>query len=111
QRPPGSRRVPAQLGPVLVTRDEIGEVARLRAQAKVDGRVVASTHAGGWGFSIAESIAWTSRWIALRAGDVIGAGRMGSGSGMASGAMPSYRGCVELVVERMGKLAGRAARG
>lgn len=102
----GARDVPAQLGPVLVTRAELGALDPLRAQARVDGRVVAEPGVGGWALSLASSIAWVSRWAPLRAGDVIGAGGVRGGGGEAG-----YGATVELVVERMGKLTGRAARG
>jgi 2-keto-4-pentenoate hydratase/2-oxohepta-3-ene-1,7-dioic acid hydratase in catechol pathway len=110
KRPPGSRRVPAQLGPVLVTASEVGDPTRLKAQAKVAGNVIATTTAGGATFSIAASIAQVSAWIDLRAGDVIGAGRMTAGSGAACGTRPAFGEVVELAVERLGKLSGRALR-
>lgn len=102
----GARDVPAQLGPVLVTPGELDALGGLRAQVRVDGRVVTDASTGGWAFSIAESIAWVSRWAPLRAGDVIGAGCVRGGGGAAG-----YGSTVELVIERMGKLAGRAVRG
>jgi hypothetical protein len=102
---PGARRVPAQLGPVLVTPDEVGDLAPLKAQARVDARTVATAGLGGWSFSLAESIAWVSRWHALRAGDVIGAGCVHGGRGEAA-----FGATVELQVERLGKLAGRPVR-
>lgn len=97
-----ARRVPAQLGPVLVTPEDTGDLARLKALARVDGEVTTTSSAGGWTFSIAESIAWVSRWIDLRAGDVIGAGRVRGGRGEAA-----FGATAELTVQRLGKLAGR----
>jgi 2-keto-4-pentenoate hydratase/2-oxohepta-3-ene-1,7-dioic acid hydratase in catechol pathway len=111
RQPPAMRRVAAQLGPVLVTTDELGDVGRLRAQARVGGRVVADTNVGGWTFPPAASIAWVSRWMDLRAGDVIGIGCVRGGTGAACGAAPRFGEGVELLVERMGKLGGRAVRG
>lgn len=103
--PWASARVPAQLGPVLVTPGEVGDLGARKAQARVDGCVVATTSVGGWAFSLATSIAAVSRWIQLRAGDVIGAGRVRSGRGEVScGAT------VDLLVERVGKLTGRPVR-
>jgi hypothetical protein len=104
----GARDVPAQLGPVLVTPGEAGDLGPLRAQARVEGRVVAEARAGGAGPSIAEAIAWVSRWVPLRAGDVIGAGCLHRGA--AAGCTPAYGATVELVVERLGKLGGRPRR-
>jgi Fumarylacetoacetate (FAA) hydrolase family len=98
----GSPRVPAQLGPVLVTPGELGELGRLKAQARVDGKVAAVTGVGEWGFSPAESIARLSHWVDLRGGDVIGAGRMRHGHGEAA-----FGATVEVAVERIGRLAGQ----
>jgi 2-keto-4-pentenoate hydratase/2-oxohepta-3-ene-1,7-dioic acid hydratase in catechol pathway len=101
----GTRRVPAQLGPVLVTPGEVGDVAALKAQVRVDGTTAATPGMGGWSLSLAESIAWVSRWHKLRAGDVIGAGCARGGRGDVA-----YGATVELHVEKLGKLAGRAVR-
>lgn len=101
------REIPAQLGPVLVTPGELGDLAGLRAQVRIEGRPAVSTEVGGWAFSVAASIAWVSRWMELRAGDVIGAGGVRLGRGVASGITPAWGTRIELVVERMGKLEGR----
>jgi 2-keto-4-pentenoate hydratase/2-oxohepta-3-ene-1,7-dioic acid hydratase in catechol pathway len=103
-----ARRVPAQLGPVLVTPDELGEgpdppdLGRLKAQIRIDGGVTASLLLGGGSFSLAESVAWVSRWMDLRAGDVIGAGQVRGGRGEVR-----WGAAVELSVERLGRLSGR----
>jgi len=111
RQPHAARRVASQLGPVLVTSDEVGDLARLRAQARMGGRVVADTTVGGWTFPPAASIAWVSRWMDLRAGDVIGAGCVRGGTGAAGGGAPRFGEAVELLVERLGKLSGKAVRG
>jgi Fumarylacetoacetate (FAA) hydrolase family len=97
-----ARRVPAQLGPVLVTPDDAGDLTRLKALVRVDGKVITTSSVGGWSFSIAQSIAWVSRWMDLRAGDVVGAGCVLHGRGEAT-----FEGMTEVMVERLGKLAGR----
>jgi hypothetical protein len=99
-----SLRVPAQLGPVLVTRDEIPDLGRLKAHVRVDA-ATSPTSLGGWAFSLAASISAVSRWIDLRAGDVIGAGCLCGGRGEAP-----FGAAVELHVERLGKLSGRPVR-
>jgi hypothetical protein len=99
--PAAARRIASQLGPVLVTADEVGPLAGLRVQARVDGQVVASAGTEGAG----EALAWLSRWIDLRGGDVIGLGCVRGGSGPAPGGAT-----VDLLVERLGKLTGRARR-
>jgi 2-keto-4-pentenoate hydratase/2-oxohepta-3-ene-1,7-dioic acid hydratase in catechol pathway len=105
RRPWTARRVPAQLGPLLVTPDETGDLGRLRGQARIEGQVVADAAMGGSTFSLPASIAWLSRWMTLRAGDVIGAGRVRGGRGEVP-----YGAATDLLVERMGKLAGRPVR-
>ncbi|MFT3775530.1 MAG: fumarylacetoacetate hydrolase family protein [Minicystis sp.] len=104
--PAAARRVASQLGPVLVTGDEIGDLACLRAQARVNGQVIASTTAGGWTTPPAEAIAWLSRWIDLRSGDVIGLGALHGGCGAAP-----HGSTIDLLIERLGKLTGRPVRG
>lgn len=102
--PAAARRVGAQLGPVLVTADEVGDVARLRAQIRADGQVIASPAVGGSPRSPAASIAWLSRYSPLRAGDLVGAGCIHA-------AAAPWGAAVELLIERLGKLTGRAVRG
>ncbi|APR85397.1 Fumarylacetoacetate hydrolase family protein [Minicystis rosea] len=99
--PAASRRVASQLGPVLVSADEIGDLSRLRAQVRVDGQVRASTGVGG-SITPAQAIAWLSRWIDLRSGDVVGLGCIEGGDGAAPAGAS-----IELLVERLGKLTGR----
>lgn len=101
----GAQRVAPQLGPVVVTPEEVGDLARLRVQIRVAGQVVAACAAGGWTFSPAAAIAWISRWTPLRAGDVIGLGALRGGAVAAP-----HGSMVELLVERLGKLCGRPLR-
>jgi 2-keto-4-pentenoate hydratase/2-oxohepta-3-ene-1,7-dioic acid hydratase in catechol pathway len=101
----------AQLGPVLVTPDEIGPVEPLRTQARVDAATRACSPIGAWMFSLAESVAFISEHVELRAGDVIGAGCVIGGSAASIGARIDYGCTVELAIERIGKLAGRPVRG
>jgi hypothetical protein len=97
--------VPMQLGPVLVTKDDLGDVSGLRAQARVDGAVVTSTSLDSATNGLATAMAWVSRWTELRAGDVIG-----RGSGVAARGPVPFGGIAELVAERLGKLTGRPLR-
>ncbi len=99
----GSPRVPAQLGPVLVTPGDLGQVARLKAQVRIEGEVTARTGVAGACFSIGESIAWASRWVGLRGGDVVGLGQVLEGQGEVA-----YGAKVEVGVERIGWLSGQA---
>lgn len=100
-----------QLGPVLVTPDEIGSLEMLRTQVRVDAEARSCSRIGAWTFSLEESIACLSGSIELRAGDVLGAGRVIGGSAAEAGQRVAYGATVELMIERIGKLAGRPARG
>lgn len=107
------RAAGAQLGPSIVTRDECGSVVGLRAQIRVDGQPTSACEVSDHPLSPAETIAWISHHAPLRAGDVIGALPLRSGS--IDDRDPILRvpfgARVELAVERIGRLAGRPARG
>ncbi|XXT17685.1 fumarylacetoacetate hydrolase family protein [Sorangium sp. So ce429] len=108
-RPPSEAKdFATQLGPVLVTPDELGPVEVLRTQARVDAEARACSRVGEWTFSLAESIAYISNQVELRAGDVVGAGRVAGGS--ADQHVP-YGVTVELMIERIGRVAGKPVRG
>lgn len=100
-----------QLGPVLVTPDELGPIEGLRTQARADAGVRQCSRVGEWTFSPTESISFVSDHVDLRAGDVIGAGCVLAGSAASAGLRLRYGASVELLIERIGKLAGRPARG
>ncbi len=100
-----------QLGPVLVTPDELGPVEVLRAQVRVDAETRMCSRIGEWTFSLEESIACISEQVELRAGDVIGAGRVVGGSAAEAGQHVSYGSSVELMIERIGRLSGKPVRG
>jgi 2-keto-4-pentenoate hydratase/2-oxohepta-3-ene-1,7-dioic acid hydratase in catechol pathway len=101
----------AQLGPVLVTRDEVGAASSLRTLFKLGGATLATEDVGAWSFSPAEAVAWISHHVPLLAGDVIGAGRIRGGSASDAGATLSFGMRVELAIERIGRLAGRSVEG
>jgi 2-keto-4-pentenoate hydratase/2-oxohepta-3-ene-1,7-dioic acid hydratase in catechol pathway len=97
-----------QLGPVLVTPDELDSIEALRTQVRVDVETRLCSRVGEWTFSLAESVAYISNHIELRAGDVIGAGRVFGGS--ADQRVP-YGACVEVMIERIGRMTGKPVRG
>jgi hypothetical protein len=101
--------VPPQIGPVLVTPDEAGDVGHLRAQVRIDGAVVLASE-GGLVSSPAEAIAAAILSGPLRAGDVIATGCLREACAAAHGVTIAFGATVELGVERLGRLAGRAAR-
>jgi 2-keto-4-pentenoate hydratase/2-oxohepta-3-ene-1,7-dioic acid hydratase in catechol pathway len=97
----------AQLGPVLVTREEIRTVTGLRAQIRVDGVALPACELDAGPFSPAEAIAWTSHHLPLRAGDVIRVAQVRAPHPprVAFGAR------VDVAVEKLGRLAGKPSRG
>ncbi len=64
----------APCGPALVTLDEIDDIQRLRLSTRIDGEIVQEGTTSDQIFSVAEVIAWLSRTITLRPGDVIATG-------------------------------------
>ena len=98
----------AQLGPSLVTRDECGPIAGLRAQVRLDGQALSVCEVGERPFSAAETIAWISHHMPLRAGDVIGAALIDHRELRHRVAFGTR---VELAVERIGKLSGKPTQG
>ncbi len=106
-----ARDFATQLGPVLVTVDEVGDVARLRTRARAGGHVLEGSPAGARRLPIAEAIASVSHSVELRAGDVISAGCVPGGSAAAHGRTVAWDARVELSVERLGTLAGVPVRG
>lgn len=100
-----------QLGPVLVTRDELGDIRPLRALARVAGEVARCGPLDAGTFTLAESIAFVSDHIELHAGDVVGAPCVAGGNSAAQGRRLAYDTNVELTIERIGKLSGRPRRG
>ncbi|WP_437966097.1 fumarylacetoacetate hydrolase family protein [Sorangium sp. So ce260] len=97
-----------QLGPVLVTPDELGPVEALRTQIRVGDETRPCTRVGEWAFSLTEAVAYLSNHVELRAGDVVGAGRVFGGR--SSHHVP-YGASVELMIERIGRLTGKPVRG
>jgi 2-keto-4-pentenoate hydratase/2-oxohepta-3-ene-1,7-dioic acid hydratase in catechol pathway len=100
-----------QLGPVLITRDEIGDVASLGARLRIGDQALPCSNVGAWPFHVAESIAFVSEHVELHAGDVIGAGCLGSGSARAQGRRIEYGQSVEIAIDRLGRVGGRPLRG
>ncbi|MBI4955172.1 MAG: fumarylacetoacetate hydrolase family protein [Myxococcales bacterium] len=95
----------AELGPALVTPDELGPLDALRLELTVAGQHLASPGpVGAWRFHLWEAIAYVSNHLPLRPGDVVVAPEVVAGT-------------VELGVEvalaapRLGRLAGTLVAG
>lgn len=97
----------AQLGPALVTREEIRTIAGLRAQIRAGGAPLDACALDDGPFSPAEAIAWTSHRLPLHAGDVIRVACVRAAH--APRAALGTR--VEVAVERLGRLSGKPCRG
>ncbi|WP_437607107.1 fumarylacetoacetate hydrolase family protein [Sorangium sp. So ce834] len=106
--PSEARDFATQLGPVLVTPDELGPVEVLRTKVRVGAESRPCSRIGEWAFSLVESVAYISNHVELRAGDVVGAGRVFGGS---AGQPVPYGASVELMIERIGRLSGKPVRG
>ena len=64
----------APCGPALVTLDEIDDIQRLRLSTRINGEIVQEGTTSDQIFTVAEVIAWLSRTITLRPGDIIATG-------------------------------------
>jgi len=64
----------APMGPVLVTRDEIGDPQRLRMRSSVNGETWQESSTAEMVFDVATIVAFASRTITLEPGDIIATG-------------------------------------
>ena len=99
----------AQLGPVLVTREELAELEVLRAQIRIDGKVVEDGRVGPLPFAVEEAIAFASQRVPLRAGDLITVACAGAAGSQAAPIALGAR--VDLLIEDLGKLSATPVRG
>jgi hypothetical protein len=95
-----------QIGPALVTRNDLEDTAILRTQIRVGGSVLASGALSSPLVALAEAVACASRYLDLRAGDVVVLAVP-----LTPRAPVDYGAPVELLIERLGKLVGSAVRG
>lgn len=96
----------AAVGPYLVTKDEAGDPNMLEMSLKVNGELRQHSSAGDMIFTIPESIAFLSRFVTLRAGDLLCMGTPG-GVGAASATYLKSGDLVEAEIEKLGKLVNR----
>jgi len=73
------------IGPVVVTPDELGDLANLQITCHVNGELRQSARLGDMIFGVAETIAAISAIVPLRRGDIIS---MGTPSGVGIGFVP-----------------------
>lgn len=98
------------MGPVLVTKDEIGSPDALRLTTRVNGKVMQSAHTSDLVFSVAKLIEYYSQFYQFRPGDVI---TTGSPAGVGFGRKPPIflrpGDVVEVEVEGIGILSNPVA--
>lgn len=96
----------APTGPVIVTRDEIGDAQNLHARLKVNGEVMQDFNTGDMIFDIPAILAFISRIMTLEPGDIIATGTS-SGVGSARGIFLKEGDLVEGEIEQIGVLRNR----
>ena len=98
------------IGPYLVTPDEVGDPASLRAQARVNGEVWTRSDTSAMHFSVGEILSYISRSETLWPGDFIGLGTVPDGCGLEHGRWLSPGDEIELEVEKLGVLRNRIVK-
>ncbi len=93
----------AALGPYLVTRDDVGDPARLEMSLTVNGELRQHSSAGEMIFTVPESIAFISQFITLEPGDLICMGTPG-GVGDTTQTYLRHGDVVVAEIERLGRL-------
>lgn len=93
----------APMGPCLVTADEIPDPQALAMRLSVNGQVRQESNTGAMIFTVAETIAFCSRFMTLEPGDVILTGTP-SGVGATTGTYLQPGDTMEAWIERLGTL-------
>lgn len=99
----------AVVGPYLVTSDEIGDPRDLEMSLKVNGELRQHSTAGEMIFTVPEAIAFLSRFVTLRAGDLICMGTPG-GVGETTATYLQPGDVVETAIENLGSMTNPVAR-
>lgn len=96
------------IGPYLVTSDEIPDPQQLEMSLRVNGELRQHSEAGEMIFTVPETIAFLSRFVTLRPGDMICMGTPG-GVGDTTATYLKHGDLVEATIEQLGTLANRIA--
>ncbi|MEI6641982.1 MAG: fumarylacetoacetate hydrolase family protein [Novosphingobium sp.] len=95
----------APCGPAVVTMDEIDDIQNLRVQTRVDGEVLQNGNTASMIFGVADIIAFLSRIMTLKPGDIIATG---TPAGVAKAHTPPRwlraGHVVEVEIERLGMI-------
>jgi 2-keto-4-pentenoate hydratase/2-oxohepta-3-ene-1,7-dioic acid hydratase in catechol pathway len=94
----------APCGPSLVTLDEIEDLQALALRTRINGEVVQEGTTADQIFNVAEAIAWLSRTMTLRPGDIIATGTP-AGVGASKGLFLKGGDTVEVEVESLGAVS------
>ncbi|MBK8253613.1 MAG: fumarylacetoacetate hydrolase family protein [Polyangiaceae bacterium] len=103
---PGHR---AQLGPVLVTRDEAPPLESLKTLFSVGSTPSQLSRAHAPTYSLAETVAWISHHVPILAGDIVTTGPLPLCSALESHSF-TFDTVVSHAVDRIGRLRGRASQ-
>jgi 2-keto-4-pentenoate hydratase/2-oxohepta-3-ene-1,7-dioic acid hydratase in catechol pathway len=95
------------LGPWIVTRDEIGDPHALKMEVRVNGARWGGGNSGSMHHKFPDILAHISNSETLHAGEVIGSGTVGTGSGNEMGRSLKSGDVVELEIEKIGVLRNR----
>jgi 2-keto-4-pentenoate hydratase/2-oxohepta-3-ene-1,7-dioic acid hydratase in catechol pathway len=91
------------LGPDFVTADEVPDPQDLALETRVNGQVRQQASTGDMIFSVAETVAWISRFLTLQPGDLIATGTP-SGVGSTTGTFLQAGDTVEVEISGLGTL-------
>lgn len=94
-------------GPVLVTRDEIGDPYNLRMTARVNGELWSDGNSGTIFHKFERMIEYLTQDDFIQPGDIIGSGTVGTGCGLELDRWLQRGDVVELEIERIGVLHNR----
>ncbi len=97
-------------GPWLVTRDDVGELSKLRLQTRLNGQIVQEARLEDMIFDVARQIAYCSTFTRLEPGDVIATGTPGGVGARREPPLWLKAGdVVEIDIERVGVLRNTVA--
>jgi 2-keto-4-pentenoate hydratase/2-oxohepta-3-ene-1,7-dioic acid hydratase in catechol pathway len=99
------------LGPWIVTLDEIGDPHALEMEVRVNGERWGGGNSSSMHHKFPAILAHISNSETLHAGEVIGSGTVGTGSGNEMGRYLKAGDLVELEIEKIGVLRNRVVRG
>jgi 2-keto-4-pentenoate hydratase/2-oxohepta-3-ene-1,7-dioic acid hydratase in catechol pathway len=98
------------LGPVIVTKDEIGDPYNLRMQARVNGETWCDNNSNTIHWRFSDMIAHISMGETLYPGEVIGSGTVGLGCGLEHLRFLNDGDIVELEIDKIGIISNKVIK-